>query len=173
MSISKFNKDNKYSPKKINENEKEISNENKKDIKLNIKEKFRKRRRKSRGSNQTYFNYSKSNFISRLFFHWPSQIFKISKLKHEDVCNVSKEQSIKYEIEGIKNTFQKYNSGKFKNHSLLITIFLSNWKLLLFLFILDLFNVGFDYVRMFFYRQIISIFSESNFFPSREKFNFL
>ena len=173
MSISKFNKDNKYSPKKINENEKEISNENKKDIKLNIKEKFRKRRRKSRGTNQTYFNYSKSNFISRLFFHWPSQIFKISKLKHEDVCNVSKEQSIKYEIEGIKNTFQKYNSGKFKNHSLLITIFLSNWKLLLFLFILDLFNVGFDYVRMFFYRQIISIFSESNFFPSREKFNFL
>jgi hypothetical protein len=121
-------------------------------------------------------NYSQSNFLSRLFFYWPRHIFKIANkgtLKHEDVCHVSEKQSIKYEIGKIKKTFYKYSSNKLKNYSLVMTIFLSNFKLLFFLFILDLFNVGLDYLRMFFYRQIISIFSEGNFFPQREKINIL
>ena len=73
----------------------------------------------------------------------------------------------------MKKTFLKYSSNKLKNHSLIITIYISNFKLLFFLFILDLFNVGLDYLRMFFYRQIISIFSEGNFFPQREKIDVL
>ena len=121
-------------------------------------------------------NYSQSNCLSKLFFYWPRHIFKIANkgtLKHEDVCHVSEKQSIKHEIGKIKKTFYKYSSNKLKNYSLVMTIFLSNFKLLFFLFILDLFNVGLDYLRMFFYRQIISIFSEGNFFPQREKINIL
>ena len=121
-------------------------------------------------------NYSQSNFLSKLFFYWPKHIFKIANkgtLRHEDVCHVSEKQSIKYEIGKIKKTFSKYSSNRLKNHSLVIAIFLSNFKLLFLLFILDLFNVGLDYLRMFFYRQIISIFSEGNFFPQREKINII
>ena len=144
-------------------------------IKLRIKRFFSKKRKKQKSNTNLNVNYSKSNFLSRLFFFWPSHIFKISNkgnLTHEDVCNVSKEQSIKNDIGNIKKTFLKYNSNKCKNYSLIITMFLVNCKLLFFLFILDLFNVGLDYLRMFFYQQIISIFSKSIFFPKREKFNF-
>ena len=144
-------------------------------IKLRIKRFFSKKRKKQKSNTNLDVNYSKSNFLSRLFFFWPSNVFKISNkgnLTHEEVCNVSKEQSIKNDIGNIKKTFLKYNSNKCKNYSLIITMFLSNFKLLFFLFILDLFNVGLDYLRMFFYQQIISIFSKSIFFPKREKFNF-
>ena len=160
------------------ESEAEIQNaKGAKAAKLKIKRFFRKKlRRKKRKKNiQTNLNYSQSNFFSRLFFYWTRNIFSISNrglLTHEDVCNVSKEQSIKYNIEKVKNTFLKYNSSKLKNQSLVITIFLSNFSLLLFIFILDISNVILDYIRMFFYRQIISLFSHGNFFPVREKFNF-
>ena len=130
---------------------------------------------KSQNIEPKYLNYSKSNCFSRLFFYWPKQIFKIAnkgQLKHEDVCNVSREQSIKYEINKIKKKFLKYNSGRFKKYSLVLTIFMTNFKLLFLLFILDIFSVGLDYVRMFFYRKIISIFSEGIFFPVRKDINF-
>ena len=127
--------------------------------------------------NNTNVNFSKSNCLSKLFFFWPrTALQKSSKeiLTQKDVCNVSDEQSINYEIKKIKNTFLKYNSSnKFKKHSLVITIILSNYKLLLFLFILDLFNVGIDYARMFFYRKIIFIFSKQDFFPKRNEITFL
>ena len=122
-------------------------------------------------------NYSKSNFLSKLFFIWARPALQKSKQKiltKEDVSKVSKEQSINYEINKIKNTFLKYNSSyKWKKYSLVITIILANFKLLLFLLFLDLFNVGIDYARMFFYRKIIFIFSKQDFFPKRNEFSFL
>ena len=154
---------------------KEKKEKPKKIRKLKIKNYLFKRKKK-RSNNHINLNYSKSNCLSKLFFYWPVRIFKKANrgtLTHEDVCHVSEKQSIKCEIEKIKKTFLKYNSSKFKNYSLVITIFLSNCKLLFFLFALDIISIGLDYVRMFFYRQIISIFSQSNFFPVREKFNFL
>ncbi len=143
--------------------------------KLKIKNFLKGKRNKQKSHTHINVNYTKSNCLSKLFFFWPRQIFKISNkgtLTHEDVCNVSKEQSIKNEIEYIKKTFLKYNSTRFKNYSLVITIFLTNFKLLLLLFLLDIFSLCLEYVRMFFYSQIISIFSQSNFFPIRGKFNF-
>ena len=140
-----------------------------------IKNLIKKKLTRSKRTNKN-INYSQSNCLSKLFFYWPRHIFKIANkgtLRHEDVCHVSEKQSIKYEITKIKNTFEKYSSKILKNHSLVITIFLSNSKLLFLLLILDLFNVGLDYVRMFFYRQIISIFSEGVFFPKREKIDLL
>ncbi len=144
--------------------------------KLRIKKLFLKKRKKPKSNTNINVNYAKSNCLSRLFFFWPRSIFKISNkglLTHEDVCNVSKEQSIKNAIEKVQKTFSKYNSNKCKNYSLIITIFFSNLKLLFFLFFLDLFGLGLDYLRMFFYQQIISIFSKSVFFPPRDKFNFI
>ena len=168
---------NKYNSNK-NESETEIQKEKekpKKVTRLKIKNFLKGKRKKPKNNTHINVNYSKSNCLSRLLFFWPSQIFKISNkgtLTHEDVCNISEDQSIKHEIEKIKTTFLKYNSSRLKNFSLVITIFLSNCKLLFFLFILDMLSVGLDYVRMFFYRQIISIFSQAIFFPKREKFNF-
>ena len=138
-----------------------------------IKNLVRKKMTKSKRKNKNV-NYSQSNCLSKLFFYWPSHIFKIANrgtLRHEDVCHVSEKQSIKYEINKIKKTFNKYSTGRLKNYSLGLTIYISNCKLLFFLLILDLFSVALDYIRMFFYRQIISIFSEGNFFPQREKIN--
>ena len=139
-----------------------------------IKNLVRKKITKKKKKNYNV-NYSKSNCLSRLFFFWPRYIFKIANkgtLTHEDVCEVSEKQSIKYEIGSIKKTFSKYSSGKLKNYSLSITIFLSNFKLFLSLLVLDLISVGLDYVRMYFFQKIISIFSQAIFFPKRDKFNF-
>lgn len=175
LSMSEYNnahKLSKRSKKKIKKNkELKIKSPKQKAIKLKVNEKIKKRKG-NKSSNPVYVNYTKSNCLSRLFFHWPSQIFSKPKLRHEDVCNVSKEQSIEYDIDKIKRTFLKYNSSSFKNNSLVITIFITNFKLLFFLFILDVLNVGLDYIRMFFYKQIISIFSESDFFPKRENINY-
>ena len=109
--------------------------------KLRIKKLFVKKRKKPKNNTNINVNYAKSNCLSRLFFFWPRQIFKISNkglLTHEDVCNVSKEQSIKNAIEKVQKTFSKYNSNKCKNYSLIVTIFFSNLKLLFFLFFFGL-----------------------------------
>ena len=164
------------SSREINLKEKLITQNPKKITKFKlIKNLVRKKLTRKKRTN-TNVNYSKSNCLSKLFFYWPSHIFKIANkgtLRHEDVCHVSEKQSIKYEITKIKKTFSKYSSNRLKNYSLVITIFLSNCRLLFLLFILDLFSVGLDYIRMFFYRQIISIFSEANFFPPREKIDYI
>ena len=122
-------------------------------------------------------NYTQSNCLSKLFFFWPRYALKKSNkgnLTQKDVCHVSHEQSIDYEIDKIKKTFLKYNTSKrWKKYSLVMTIVLANYKLLLCLFILDLFNVGIDYARMFFYRKIIFIFSKQDFFPKKADANFI
>ena len=175
-----------YNKNKLETNKNESETETEADIKatkdnskdftkLKIKNILKGKRKKKKKHSHINVNYARSNCLSKLFFYWPRKIFKIANkgnLTHEDVCNVSKEQSIKFEMDKIKSTFLKYSSGKFKNYSLVITIFLSNCKLLFLLFILDIINVGLDYARMFFFRQIISTFSKSIFFPPREKFNF-
>ena len=140
---------NKYNSNK-NESETEIQKEKekpKKVTRLKIKNFLKGKRKKPKNNNHINVNYSKSNCLSRLLFFWPSQIFKISNkgtLTHEDVCNISEEQSIKHEIEKIKTTFLKYNSSRLKNFSLVITIFLSNCKLLFFLFIIPISNFFFN-----------------------------
>ena len=157
------------------ESEAEIKNsKGAKATRLKIK-RFLKKKLRRKKKRPTNLNYSQSNFFSRLFFHWARHVFRISNkgtLTHEDVCNVSKEQSIKYNIDKVRNTFYKYNSSSFHNYSLIIAIFLSNINLISFIFILDITNVVLDYARMFFYKNIISLFSQGKFFPIREKFNF-
>ena len=164
------------SSREMNLEEKLNTQPQKKETKFNIiKNIVRKNLTRKKRAN-TNVNYSQSNCLSKLFFYWPSHIFKIANrgtLTHEDVCHVSEKQSIKNEIGNIKKTFLKYSSNKLKNYSLVVTIFLSNFKLLFVLFVLDLFSVGLDYLRMFFYRQIISIFSEGIFFPKKEKIDIL
>lgn len=142
-----------------------------------LKKKLLNNNNTERPEKKIHLNYTKSNCFSKLFFFWSRFALKKSNkgnLTHDDVCHVSQEQSINYEIDKIKKTFLKYNSSKkYKKYSLVMTIVLTNYKLLLFLFILDLFNVGIDYARMFFYRKIIFIFSKQDFFPKSTDTNFL
>ena len=133
--------------------------------------------RKEENMHDVQLNYTQSNCLSKLFFFWPRYALKKSNkgnLTQNDVCHVSHKQSIDYEIDKIKKTFLKYNTSKrYKKYSLVMTIVLTNYKLLLFLFLLDLFNVGIDYARMFFYRKIIFIFSKQDFFPKKANVNFI
>ena len=93
------------SSREINFLEKEKLKPKKKFAKFKlIKNLVRKKLTRSKRTNKN-INYTQSNCLSKLFFYWPSHIFKIANkgtLRHEDVCHVSEKQSIKYEIGNIK-----------------------------------------------------------------------
>jgi hypothetical protein len=123
------NKINKNTRNQLRELDKSEENINK--YKTNLNNKI------NNNTNTNNINYSKSNFLSKLFFIWARAALQKSNqqiLTQEDVCKVSEQKSINYEINKIKNTFLKYNnSHKWKKYSLVITIILTNFKLLLFL----------------------------------------
>ena len=123
------------------------------------------------------YNYTKSNIFSRLFFLWPKTAIRISNkraLEIDDVGYISKEQSLKYNLDKIQKNMDKCKCSSyfFKKYPLLYTIFIANFKALIVLLFLDLLNIGIDYLKMFFYRQIIHIFSKRNYYPVRKKINF-
>ena len=119
------------------------------------------------------YNYANSNFLSKIFFTWSKIAIQISNkrpLLIEDIGNVSEKQSLNYSMPKLKETLLK---NKNRKYPLMMTIFLSNIKLLFLLLCLDMCNVGIDYAKMFFYRRIIQIFSKNDFFPKNDKINFL
>ena len=100
------------SSREINLKEKLITQNPKKITKFKLIKNLVKKKLTRKKRTNTNVNYSKSNCLSKLFFYWPSHIFKIANkgtLRHEDVCHVSEKQSIKYEITKIKKTFSKYS----------------------------------------------------------------
>ena len=180
--LSNIVPDSKLNTKLLNNNANKIDKNNKKQYQELDKaeenmNKYKTNLNNKKINNSNKINYSKSNCLSKLFFTWVTTALQKSKQKtllQEDVCKVSQEQSINFEINKIKNTFLKYhNSHKWNKYSLVITIIVTNYKLLLFLMFLDLFNISIDYARMFFYRKIIFIFSKQDFFPKRDEISFL
>ena len=111
-------------------------------------------------------NYSTENLFSRIFFSWSKIAMEISNqriLKTSDVCALQKYQSTRYNIKNIQEIYNKYAKEKTK-YPLVYSIFLVHKGLLFYLFFLDVTTMILDYLRMFFFSRIITMFSEQKFF---------
>ena len=112
-------------------------------------------------------NYTQSSFLTKIFYIWANPVLALANkrpLEKEDVCKISQTQTVYNNIDKFKKIFYE-QSKLFNNYPLFISIVILHSKSLLFLFILNLADVGLDYIRIFFFKKIISIFSEGEFFP--------
>ena len=113
-------------------------------------------------------NYTQSTFFSKIFYFWANPILALANkrpLENEDVCQISKAQSVSNNFEKFKQIFNKKSKDKFSHYPLFLSIVNLHYKSLIFLFILNMTDVGLEYIRILFFKKIISIFSEGNFFP--------
>ena len=111
-------------------------------------------------------NYTNENLFSKIFFGWSKLAMQISNqrvLKTSDVCALQKNQSTRYNIKNLQEMYNKYANKKNK-YPLVYSIFLVHKWLLLYLLFLDIGNMILDYLRMFFFSKILTIFSEQKFF---------
>ena len=133
---------------------------------------------KSEKNKQTTFskesipkNYSNANFFSKIFYFWAKPAIILANkrpLKNGDVCNISQNQSVSKHFSIFKKIFYEKSSDKYNNYPLFTAIVILHYKSLLFLFFLNMTDVGLEYIRIYFFKKIISIFSEGNFFPLRK-----
>ena len=113
-------------------------------------------------------NFTKSNFFSKIFYFWANPILSLANkrpLEKDDVCQISSEQSVSYNFDKFKKIFYDQSKNKSNNYPLFISIVILHSKSLLFLFVLNMTDVGLEYIRIFFFKKIISIFSDGDFFP--------
>ena len=113
-------------------------------------------------------NYTTANIFSRIFFNWSKRAMEISNervLKTSDVCALQKYQSTRYNIKNIQEIYNKYSEKNIK-YPLMLSIFLVHKSLLLYLLFLDVSCMILDYLRMFFFSKILTLFSEQKFFIS-------
>ena len=117
-------------------------------------------------------NYTTANIFSRIFFNWSKRAMEISNervLKTSDVCALQKYQSTRYNIKNIQEIYNKYSEKNIK-YPLMLSIFLVHKGLLLYLLFLDVSCMILDYLRMFFFSKILTLFSEQKFFISNRTF---
>ena len=111
-------------------------------------------------------NYTTENLFSRIFFSWSKLAMEISNqrvLKTSDVCALQKYQSTRYNIKNMQEMYNKY-ADKNTKYPLVYSIFFVHKGLLCYLLFLDVTSMILDYLRMFFFSKILSIFSEQKFF---------
>ena len=117
-------------------------------------------------------NYTTENLFSRIFFSWSKRAIEISNqriLKTSDVCALQKYQSTRYNIKNIQEIYNKYSNKKIK-YPLMMSIFIVHKGLLFYLLFLDSSTMILDYLRMFFFSKILTIFSEQKFFINNRTF---
>ena len=113
-------------------------------------------------------NYTQSSFFSKIFYFWANPVIALANkrpLEKEDVCKISQFQKVSNNFEKFKKIFHKQSMNNYSSYPLFSTIVILHWKTLLFLFVLNMTDVGLEYIRIFFFKKIISIFSEGDFFP--------
>ena len=118
-------------------------------------------------------NYTTANIFSRIFFNWSKRAMEISNqrvLKTSDVCALQKNQSTRYNIKNIQEIYNKYSAKEMK-YPLMLSIFLVHKNYLLYLLFLDVSTMILDYLRMFFFSKILTLFSEQTFFFKERTFN--
>ena len=133
----------------------------------NIDEKNKKLLNRQLSNTKREINYVNESLFSRIFFNWSKLAIRISNervLKTSDVCALTKNQSTRYNIKNLQEKYNKYASQK-RKYPLMISIFVVHKALLCYLLFLDVMTMILDYMRMFFFSKILSIFSENNFFP--------
>ena len=110
-------------------------------------------------------NYTTEGIFSRIFFSWSKLAMQISNqriLKTSDVCALQKYQSTRYNIKKLQEIYNKYD--KKMKYPLMYSIFIVHKGLLFYLLFLDVISMMLDYLRMFFFSKILTIFSEQTFF---------
>ena len=113
-------------------------------------------------------NFSQSSFFSKIFYFWVNPVLALANkqpLEKNDVCKISKSQMVSNDFDKFKEIFHKQSKDKNKSYPLFATIVILHYKTLLLLFLLNIADVGLEYLRIFFFKKIISIFSEGDFFP--------
>ena len=117
-----------------------------------------------------YENYYNESFLNKIFFQWSKRSIQISnktQLKISDVNSINEKQSAKNVLIPLKEKWDYYseksNYKMVKNYPLLFTIFRVHIFQLLELFLLDFCLTMIRMSRMFFFRQIIFLFSSGNF----------
>ncbi len=117
-----------------------------------------------------YENYYNESFLNKIFFKWAKRSIQISnktQLKLSDVNSINEKQSAKSFLTPIKQKWEYYseksNYKMIKSYPLLFTIFRVHIFQLVELFILDFLLTMIRMSRMFFFHQIISLFSSGNF----------
>ena len=117
------------------------------------------------------YNFINASFLSKIFYFWAKPAISLANkrpLKNIDICNISPNQSVLRNISSFKKIFYEKTSNKNSNYPLFIAIVTLHYKSLLFLFFLNMADVGLEYIRIYFFKKIISFFSEGNFFPARK-----
>ena len=118
-------------------------------------------------------NYITEGIFSRIFFNWAKLAMKISNqrvLKTSDVCALKKSQSTRFNIKNLQEAYNRYASKK-RKYPLFISIFVIHKSLLCYLLFLDITSMILDYMRIFFFSKIITIFSEKSFFPEERTYH--
>ena len=117
--------------------------------------------------NKKNINYITEGIFSRIFFNWSKLAMNISNervLKTSDVCALTKNQSTRFNILNLQGQYNKYSSQN-RKYPLMISILVVHRALLCYLLFLDITTMILDYMRMFFFSKILTIFSENSFFP--------
>ena len=115
-------------------------------------------------------NYTNASFLSSIFYLWAKPAISLANkrpLKNQDICNITHEQSVSKTFSSFKKIFYEKSLNKNSEYPLFLSIFGLHYNSLLFLFFLNMSDVGLEYIRIYFFKKIISIFSEGIFFPDR------
>ena len=138
----------------------------------NVDEKNKQLLHRKLSNTKQRLNYITESIFSRIFFNWAKLAMRISNkrvLKTSDVCALTKNQSTRYNIKKLQETYNKYASEK-RKYPLMISIFVVHRVLLCYLLFLDTTTMILDYMRMFFFSKILTIFSENSFFPKERTY---
>ena len=152
--------------------EEELREMLRKDQNIDSKNKGLLNRKNSHTKKDININYTTESLFSRIFFNWSKLAMQISNqriLKTSDVCALQNYQSTRYNIKNMQEMYNKYANKKNK-YPLVYSIFLVHKGLLCYLLFLDITTMILDYLRMFFFSKILTIFSEQKFFIKNRTF---
>ncbi len=115
---------------------------------------------------QRYLNYYNESFINKIFFRWTTRIIDLSnekKLRISDINSLHENQTIKNHIKKLEDKWKENSSNKNSKYPLFKTIFNIHMFELIKLYLIDFSLQTLKIIRMFFFRQIIFLFSKGEF----------
>ena len=112
-------------------------------------------------------NFTNASFLSKIFYFWAKPAISLANkrpLTNIDICNISPSQSVLKNISSFKKIFYEKSSNKNSNYPLFTAIVALHYKSLLFLFCLNMTDVGLEYIRIFFSKKSFLFFLQVTFF---------
>ena len=120
-------------------------------------------------------NYSESGFFEKIFYFWVKSAIELANkraLENKDVCNISQDQYTNKNLKRFQEIFIEKSSNKNNKYPLFFSILSLHYKSFLFIYLLFILDFSIVYIKIFFFKRIISTFSKGDFFPS-SKFSLL